>query len=272
MTMKLGLGTYAFAWALGVPGYDTTTPMTGIQFIDKAHQLGVKLVQIADNLPLDQMSTSAFNALIARAHDYDISIEVGTRGIMHDHLRRYLDIAIACKSPILRVVIDSADHQPSPEQVVEILRTIIPEFERNSVVLAIENHDRFKVQVLADIVTALDSPNIGICLDTVNSFGSLEGPDVVINTLGRHVVNLHIKDFKIERLNHNMGFILEGTPAGQGMLDVLSVIKRLQAFDREFNAILELWNPYEGDLAKTIESEALWAQQSVIYLRTLIKE
>ena len=74
--------------------------------------------------------------------------------------------------------------------------------------------------LLADIVTSIDSPNVGICLDTVNSFGSLEGPAVVVEALGPYVVNLHVKDFSIRRHDHNMGFTLTGTPAGQGQLDL----------------------------------------------------
>ena len=58
-------------------------------------------------------------------------------------------------------------------------------------------------------------PYVGICLDTVNSFGSLEGPEVVIETLAPYTVNLHIKDFDIRRTDHNMGFTIFGTPAGR---------------------------------------------------------
>lgn len=268
----LGLGTYAYAWAIGVPGYDNPAPMDGVRFIERAAALGLRLVQIADNLPLDKLSRDAFTSMLAAAHAQNIAIEVGTRGIAPEHLRRYLEIAQQCASPILRVVVDSADHHPEPDEVVANLRRLLPEFEAANVTIAIENHDRFKVRTLAEIVQELDSPYVGICLDTVNSFGALEGPDVVIETLGPFVVNLHIKDFEIKRLDHNMGFALTGTPAGAGMLNIPPLLDRLYEYGRHFNAILELWPGWENDSATTCEKEDSWAHQSVQYLRNYLKE
>jgi hypothetical protein len=69
-----------------------------------------------------------------------------------------------------------------------------------------------------------------------------------------------------------MGFMLTGTPAGQGMLDVRWLMGRLREHGREFNAILELWPPLEPDMAATIRKEADWAAASVGYLRGLIPD
>ncbi len=264
---QLGLGTYAYAWAIGVPGYDVERPMDASAFVRRAAELELKLVQIADNLPLHRLSPSALRVLVEEAGRLGIAIEVGTRGIAPDHLRRYLQIAQFCGSPILRVVIDTATQRPRFEEVIDILRGIVPEFEAADVTLAIENHDRFKAQRFVDILDAVQSEHLGICLDTVNSFGSLEGPDIVIDTLGPHVVNLHVKDFEIHRVEHNMGFVIGGAPAGQGMLDIPLLLDRLRRFGRRFNAILELWPAPEATMAETIAKEDAWARQSVRYLR-----
>lgn len=264
--MQYGLGSYAYAWAIGVPGYDIPQPMTHIAFIERAAELGFGLVQIADNLPLHTLSDEQSTAMLLAAKSQNIRIEVGTRGIAPDHLRRYLEIAQRCKSSILRVVVDTSDHHPEPDEVIDTLGDILPEFAKAKITIAIENHDRFKSATLAHIIQVLDNPYVGICLDTVNSFGALEGPDVVIDMLGPYVVNLHLKDFEIKRLDHNMGFSLTGTPAGSGMLDIPSLIRRLKAFNREFNAILELWPWWTGDALSTIDMEDRWARESVRYL------
>lgn len=270
--MKLGIGTYAYAWAIGVPNYPPIQPMRVLDFVRCCAEQGVKLVQIADNLPLDNLSAAEFDTLVAEAQRLGIAIEVGTRGIQPDHLRKYLQIAKRCQSPILRVVVDTYDHQPEPDEIVSILRGVMPEFGQAGVTLAVENHDRFKAQTLVDILKAVDNTHLGICLDTVNSFGALEGPDVVIDTLGPYVVNLHVKDFAIRRVGHNMGFVLEGKPAGGGMLDVPDLLKRLNAFGRDFNAILELWPVPESDLEATIRKERAWVEESVQYLRGFITD
>jgi len=270
--MKLGIGTYAYAWAIGVPQYMPAQPMSAPAFLDRVASLGVHVAQIADNLPLHTMSPSELDALEAQAARLGIQIEVGTRGIAPDHLAAYLALAVRFGSPILRTVVDTAQHHPESVEIVETLRRQMPDFERAGVTLAIENHDRFKVGLLADIVTSIDSPNVGICLDTVNSFGSLEGPAVVVQTLGPYVVNLHVKDFQIRRHDHNMGFSLTGTPAGQGQLDLPWLLEVLGQHGRDFNAILELWPAPEANIEATIAKEAAWAVDSVDSLRTLLPD
>jgi sugar phosphate isomerase/epimerase len=170
------------------------------------------------------------------------------------------------------VVIDAADHQPDVDEVVDIIKAIVPEFERTGVCLAIENHDRFKAKTLVGIVERIGSQHVGICLDTVNSFGALEGPEVVLEALGPLVVNLHVKDFAIFRANHLMGFTVEGRPAGQGRLNVPWLLEELFGLGLDPNAILELWTPPEETLSATIAKEDAWAVKSVEYLRKLIPD
>jgi sugar phosphate isomerase/epimerase len=268
--MRLGLSSYAFTWAVGVPGQTPVRPLAATDLIERASELGVYVVQYADNMPLDRLSTEELEDLERRATELGISIEVGTRGIDHDHLRGYLRLAERLKSPIVRIVIDTPGRQPSEDDVVQGLRGIVPEFERAGVCLAIENHDRFKARVLAGIIERLGSECVGICLDTVNSFGALEGPEVVLDVLKPHVVNLHVKDFAVARASHMMGFAVEGRPAGQGHLDVPWLLDELRGLEWDLNAILELWTPPEKSLSATIDKEAAWAAASIEYLRTLI--
>jgi len=246
--------------------------MDAVGLLNKAAELGVYVVQVADNLPLDQLAPSDLDAFVKRAAELDINVEVGTRGIGHDNLRAYLRLAERLESQILRVVIDTADHHPDADEVVDILKDIIPEFERAGVCLAIENHDRFKAITLADIIRRIGSQRVGVCLDTVNSFGALEGPEVVLEALGPLVVNLHVKDFAIFRASHLLGFTIEGRPAGQGRLGVPWLLKELRDLSLDPNAILELWTPPEETLPATIEKENGWAVTSVDYLRTLIPD
>ena len=270
--MRLGISSWTYTWAIGVPGHPPERPMDAIGLLARAAELGVRLVQFADNLPLDQFSAPELDAFEQRASELGVSVEVGTRGIDHDNLGTYLQLAERFESSILRVVIDTADHHPDVDEVIDIIRAIVPEFERAGVCLAIENHDRFKAKTLAGIVERTDSQSVGICLDTVNSFGALEGPEVVLETLGPLVVNLHVKDFAIFRASHQMGFTLEGRPAGQGQLNVPWLLEELDGQGLDPNAILELWTPPEETLPATIAEEDAWAVKSVEYLRTLIPD
>ena len=267
--MKLGLGSYALAWAIGVPGYPPQKPLDVFGFVRVAAQHGFAVVQIVDNLPLAELSNAELEHLKKLTRELGLEVEIGTRGIHDGNLERYLGIAEFFGSSLLRVVVDSSNHHPSPDEVVETVRDVLSLLEHSNVTLAIENHDRFSAGTLAHIVTALDSPSVGICLDTVNSFGALEGPETVLETLGPFVVNLHVKDFAVRRAEHNMGFTIFGTPTGQGLLDVPKLVGRLQALGRDFNAILELWPAPEATVQATVAKEARWVGESAAYLKNM---
>lgn len=269
----LGLGTYGVAWAIGVPGHEQPTePMNAFQFLQLAADLGLKLVQYADNLPLHALSEAEQEALRRQAEAHRIRFEVGTRGIGADWLRRYIALAARFGSPLLRVVVDTKDHHPSPDEVVALVKAALPDLEAAGVTLAIENHDRFKARTLAGIIEAVNSPHLGVCLDTVNSFGALEGPEVVLPALGPYVVNLHVKEFIVRRASHSMGFSVTGMPAGQGMLDIPWLLGQLDGCGRRYNAIIELWPEPEATMAATVAKELDWMRQSVSYLRGLIPD
>jgi sugar phosphate isomerase/epimerase len=271
-TTRLGIGSYTYPWAVGMPGRRPDRPLTALDLLDKAVGLGVRVVQVCDNLPLDQLSAAQRDELRQAAAQRGLAIEVGTRGIARDHLQRYLELALYFRSPILRVVIDTAEHHPSLDEVVALLGPVRRDLEQAGVCLAIENHDRFTAAQFCEIVTRLDSPYVGICLDTVNSFGALEGPATVVTALARWVVNLHVKEFVIQRVDHQLGFVLQGCPAGQGRLDVPWLLRELHAAGRTPNAIVEQWPAPEPSLEATLAKEDEWAAASVEYLRTLIKD
>lgn len=272
--MRLGLSSYTYTWAVGVPGSEPARPLTALDLLERARELGVRVVQFADNLPLGRLSDGELDALARRAAEGRIAVEVGTNGIQPDHLARYLALCARFGSPILRVVIDTPECKPSVQEALAMLRPQQEAFEAAGVILAIENHDRFTSAELAGMVRAL-GPWCGICLDTVNSFGALEGPRVVLEQLGPLTVNLHVKDFTIYRAGHKMGFTIEGRPAGQGRLDVPWLLDELRRQERwnggqPRSAILELWTPPEPDIEATVAKERRWAEESVAYLRALI--
>lgn len=268
--MKLGLGSYALAWSIGIPGYLPEKPLDAFGFVELAAQHGFNLIQMADNLPLINMSSAELERLAAHVQSFGLEVELGARGIQGGNLERHLELSHRFGAALLRVVVDGPDHHPSPAAVVQTLRDALPLFEAAGITLAIENHDRFSARTLADIVAMLESPYVGVCLDTVNSFGALEGPGVVIETLGPFVANVHVKDFVVRRVAHNMGFTITGTPAGQGMLDLPGLLGSLAARGRDPNLILELWPTPEPELAATLEKERSWLEESAAYLRTLL--
>jgi sugar phosphate isomerase/epimerase len=270
--MHLGIGSYTFAWAIGVPGHPPPAPMNAFGLLGEAKRLGVGVVQFCDNLPFTALTSAELDRFQLEASSAGVAIELGTRGLDYDNLRAHLSLCRRLGSPFLRLVVDSPGDEPSPDQVLARLKPLLPEFAAAGVGLALENHDRFSSRTLAALVRAMGIDQVGICLDTVNSFGALEGPEVVTEVLGELIFCLHVKDFTIRRVSHNMGFVIEGCAAGQGRLNIPWLLKRLKRCSNPFNAILETWVTPGNSLEETVARERAWADEGIRYLRTLIPD
>ena len=267
--MKLGLGTYAFAWAIGVPGYQPKKPMPVFEFLDKASLYEFDAVQIADNLPLHLLTGSQLKSLKTEADQLGLAVEVGMRGLLETMVLKYLDIAQELNSSILRLVIDTSQYAPDLPEIINILRNLIPVLKEKNIKIAIENHDRLSTDAFIQIVEETDHHWIGICLDSVNSMGAGEGFYEVAKKLLPYTINLHLKDYVIKRMDHNMGFVINGTIAGKGMLPIKWLLEETEKYNKCQSAILELWPAPENNVEATIQKEELWVGESARYLRKL---
>lgn len=261
--MLWGISSYALAWSIGVPGYPPPVePLTPVGLLDLAAQRGVRLVQIADNIPLHRLPEPELTALGTHAESRGITLEVGTRGTQPELLLEYLEIARRLGSRLVRTLIT----EPSLTQATSDIAAVLPRYEQAGVLLAIENHGLHTTAQLSGLFDAFSSASLGCCLDTVNSFGALEAPDTVIRALAPYTVNVHFKDFEIKRADHQMGFVLSGTPAGYGKLDLQALLACLRPYGKRYTTVLELWPPYTGSVEETIALERQWLQLSVDYL------
>ncbi len=265
--MQLGISTYTYPWAVGVPGSEPPVPLTAPDLIAQAGEQGIPIVQLGDNLPLHALPAPELAACKTLADRLQVRLEVGARRLTAEHLHAYLGIARQFGSPFVRFVIDDADYKPTVDEVIGIIREALVDLRRHNVRLAIENHDRFPARFLKRIVQSTDPHWVGICLDTANSLGAGEDTDTVADTLAPYTFNLHIKDFTVRRVPHKMGFHVEGAPAGQGLLSVPRLLQKLIPYNRCYSATLELWTPPEADIADTIHKEAAWARESLQYLQ-----
>lgn len=269
--LEPGISSYTYTWAIGVPGSEPANPMGVFGLIDKAVDLGVKYVQIADNLPLEDFRQKKLLDLRAYAQTRQVKIEVGARKLTRERLEKYIAIADSLDSDILRFVIDGPGYEPAPGEVVRVVEVCLPMLRNNKVRLAIENHDRLLTTEFVEIIRRVGDPSVGICLDTVNSMGAAEGLETVIERLAPLTVNFHVKEFTVKRISHMMGFVIEGLPLGMGMLPLKTILPRLDTRCR--TAILEQWTPpVEGDLAATIKRESDWAEQSMAHLKSVLAE
>jgi len=226
-------------------------------------------LQIGDNLPLHTFSKERLHNFRSLIQEHKIRLEVGARKLTAENLQRYIELAEFLDAPLLRFIIDGDHYEPDIETIKSLLKDYLPELRKRNLILGIENHDRLKARELALIMESVNSPNVGICLDCVNSIGAGEGLEYVATLLAPFTVNLHIKDFKSERLSHKMGFTVTGTEVGKGLCDVALLMEKLQPFNRCQSAVLEQWVPPAELVSITVEKEQTWAAEGIRYLKDL---
>lgn len=259
--MKLGIGSYCFGWAVAQGALDAPA------IVRLAHSFSLPLTQLGDHLPLNKLSAAELNALSDEAGSTGVELEVGMRGFTRENILRYIEVCDRLDARLLRVIIDAPGYEPTVEQVLGEFKQVEAALRNSQVVLAIENHDRFAARELAGLMEKASSEQLGICLDMVNSMGAGEGIETVLTHLLPHTVNVHLKDFSVTRLPHSQGFVVEGRPAGQGMLPIPDILQKVAAMPTPPNVLLEMWTPPEKIMADTLSKENCWVQESVLYAR-----
>ena len=268
---ELGLSSYALTWSIGMPGHFPPQPMTAMELLEESHRLQCDRLQIADNLPVHLLPPNQWQQLIQRAETLNIQVELGMRGLHPARLEQYVALAKMCQSPFLRVVIDEGDFEPTLPQIIQIIQQALSELKSAGIPLAIENHDRFRAKELVEIIERTDPQVVGICLDTANSLGANEGIYEVARLLAPYVINLHVKDYIIRRLDHQMGFRVTGTPAGQGHAPISWLLELLAGYDNCHSITLEVWSEPLSNWEATLAQERNWVDQSIGYLTPLLE-
>jgi 3-oxoisoapionate decarboxylase len=262
-----GISSFAFGWAVGTPLPPSPHPFTTDALLDFAVAHRVPVIQFGDNLPLHSLSDAQLDTFSQRARAHHIAIETGARGLTPEHLARYIEISRRLDARLLRFVIDAKEHEPSVDDVIQLIRDALPALRAANLTLGLENHDRFPCATLRRLVDTLASDHVGICLDTANSLGAGEGLREVLHHLAPVCVNLHVKDFAIERLPYLMGFTITGRSLGEGMLPLPDVLSAVARHGRCATAVIETWPSPEPTPAATLAKEARWAEQGLAILR-----
>jgi sugar phosphate isomerase/epimerase len=265
--MRTGISSWTYPWAVGVPGHPAP-PFTALDLVTRAAGLGVGVVQIGDNLPLHELPPEELAALRARADESGIAVEVATRGVEPWRLRQYLAIAQILGARLLRTLTRCNGPCPDLRQIASWLKEALPEFESAGVSIALENYELHSACELASLIDRVGSGFLGVCFDTANSLGALETPAQAAETLAPYVINVHVKDFVIERIDTQMGYVVRGSPAGNGRMNLPLLLEKIDRHGRRPNLILEQWPPFTETVLRTISLESEWAAQGVRFLKS----
>jgi len=253
--MRLGFSSYAYRWAVGTSDFQPSHPLDGLGLLDKASKLGVEVVQLCDNWPLHHLSSPELDHLKKASRQKGVALEVGTEGL--EHLARYVDLAAELGSRALRLVLGTDDVALAESA----LRSALPRCRDRGIVLAVENHFDLASPALVDLLQRVGDPALGVCLDTANSVGLLERPVETIATLAPFALQVHLKDFLVERAP--IGYHVTGRPLGEGWLDVAVLMDALGDAGQRLDFFIESWMDPEDGVEATLTKEEQWMAQSV---------
>jgi sugar phosphate isomerase/epimerase len=121
------------------------------------------------------------------------------------------------------------------KQALALARPVV---EKHEVRMAVENHKDLQAPDLLELVKKLDSPQVGICVDTGNNIALLETPQETVELLAPHAFTAHVKDMGVEE--YADGFLLAEVPLGTGFLDLAKIVATLWKGRPELRLNLEM--------------------------------
>lgn len=254
--MRLGLSSFIYRYATSRDPRNTQ-PMDHATVLKRAYAFGLDVVQYSDNMPLHLLSPEELTALRDLGAELGLGIEVGAKGMDRDLLHDYVSLALFFGSRALRLVLD----EPDPVRAEEELRWLAPRLERANLPLAIENHGEMPAHELAALVDRIDHPLLRYCVDTANNLILLERPLETMAPLVPRALQLHLKDYVVERAP--VGYRMTGRVLGEGSLDMAATLGLIRPVERGLDVYLEAWMDPAPGWAETLLQEEQWIARSI---------
>ena len=272
LSQKFGISSNSFPWAVGVKkGPKPHKKMSSLDLVEMAKELGAGILQIDDNLPLENLPWESMISLKRRINELGISIRIGTKGVDHENLHKFLEIAQFLGSTMVKIVPLKKGKRMLMKDLEKSLGEVLPEYDKAEVMILLENHESHKAKAYKNLMERMDHPRLRLCLDLANALGAMENPEQVLYELGSWCGSFHYKDVEVIPSRTLMGYTVEGRPAGKGHIRLPWAMKHLREQGNEPAPILKLWTPWQGTLDETLVLERKWVSDSVKYVQSLVK-
>jgi 3-oxoisoapionate decarboxylase len=231
---RVGIGSFAYRYAIGFRVFDPGKPMLIADFLETAARDGWEGVQLCENLGYADLSDADLAVAAAQADRLQLFVELGFNGLTGKNLGRHLDLAEMFRSDLVRVVVG----ETGVEETLRILRSALPRLRSRGITLGLENHFDLTMDKLLGMVRHLGDERVGIIFDTTNGLGFLENPQENVVKAQPYLVSMHIKDYTIRKVE--AGYFVTGAVLGKGMLEVPAVLRCAAGAPNLRSIILEM--------------------------------
>ena len=233
--MLLGIDSFSLRWQ----GWDA------FQLMEYAASLGLQNVHFSERANLQSLETPYLESVRTRAGELGLRIEIGMRsferhsttfdpalGTGEEQLSAMLRAADVVGSPIVRCFLgmqaDRMGDVPFDQHIVEAVRTLraaAPLAEELGIAIAVENHGGVDLlaRELRDLIEAVGSGFVRVCLDTGNPAYAAEDPVLAAEILAPYIVTTHLRDTRIWATDD--GAMVQWAPMGEGSVDLGRVVE-----------------------------------------------
>jgi sugar phosphate isomerase/epimerase len=243
--MKIAIDSYCYHRFFGEVYAGLQQPpgrrMTVWDFLKRVHRLGVAGVSLESCfLPSDEdflrrlrdtLDADGFERVWAWGHPD--GLRSGTDRQAARDLVRHLAFARQIGACVMRIVGGSRRTRPASfaqhkRRLGGMLKGLLGPARDHGVVLALENHIDLTADEMVDLMSTLDSPWLGVCLDTGNNLRLHEDPRLVAQKLAPFARATHVKDIGVQRGDPKEFAFWPSVPLGKGLVDVAAVVGLLK--------------------------------------------
>jgi sugar phosphate isomerase/epimerase len=282
--MKVGIDSYCYHRYFGESYAGLQQPadrtLSVWDFLKRARKLGVAGVSLESCfLPCDAdffrrlrdtLDSYGFERVWAWGHPD--GLRSGTDRQAARDLVAHLAHARALGAGVMRIVGGNRRTRPASfaqhkRRLVAMLKKIIPAAKDHGVVLALENHIDLTADEMVDLIRTLDSPWLGVCLDTGNNLRLHEDPLTVAAKLAPLARATHVKDIGARRGDPQEFAFWPSVPLGAGLVDIPRVVDLLRR--ARYKGLLAIEIDY---LDPDYGEEDRAVRQSVKYLKNVLAD
>jgi sugar phosphate isomerase/epimerase len=246
--MKVGIDSYCFHRYFGEVYDHQTAPapdeaMTMEDFLDFANELGVDGVSL-ESCFFPSFEKEWFIDLKAKLDSYGFDrvyawghpdgLEAGKNQDAFEDMVAQIPNAKLIGADVMRVVASSftfrfEPHGPQIDILVDWFNEAVKVAEEHDVKLAVENHIDYTSDECVELLDRVNSPYLGLNLDTGNFLRLLDDPVEGAKKLADRVYATHIKDLKpVKGLDAREWYFFSSTPVGDGLVDNQKLAQILQ--------------------------------------------
>ncbi|MER3416302.1 MAG: sugar phosphate isomerase/epimerase [Gemmataceae bacterium] len=282
--MKIAVDSYCYHRQFGshYPGLQKPARrrMSIWEFLQRAKSLRLQGVSIeACYLPQDRHFLQELREVLDRlglervwAWGHPEGLRSGSDRRAEKDLIEHIGIARQLGARVMRIVGGNRRTRPASwprhrRRLLAALKHCVAHAEKCQVTLALENHMDLLADEILEILAAIGSPRLGVCLDTGNNLRIFEDPVQVARKLAPWVQATHIKDITAQPGDPRDFSFWPSVPLGHGLINIPEVLRCLQ--QARYHGLLAIEIDY---LHPRYKDEDSAVQESVAYLRKCLRQ